>query len=197
MRWIDFAPLAEFVDRSGVTRSIYGCSLLGRFEFIDRQEQLKSLMDAATDDQTWQVLCLNNRSFATAVDRCLQLNGIDPDWVTPEMIEQFLFARFEDGVWKSGWLVEINTRSSASLTDQGKGEGIESTLPNLLALVSLSCDSLSEAIDLAGNMPGNLLLDTIEARGELMKSPEQRAEDVKAANMDALRRDYSGLYQDL
>ena len=193
MKWIDFAPLAEFVDRSGVTRSIYGCSLLGRFEFIDRLEQLKSLMDAATDDETWQVLHLNNRSFATAVDRCLQLNGIDPDWVTPEMIEQFLFARFEDGVWKSGWLVELNARESKP----ANGEGIESTLPNLLALVSLNCDSLSEAIDLAGNMPGNLLLDTIEARGELMKSPEQRAEDVKAANMDALRRDYSGLYQDL
>lgn len=193
IKWIDFAPLAEFVDRSGVTRSIYGCSLIGRFEFADRQEQLKAMLDAAIEGETWQDLYLNNRSFSNAVDRCLQLNGIDPDWLTPETIEQLLFARFEDGEWKSGWLSELNSRESKPST----GEGIESTLPNLLALVSLSCDSLNEAIELASSMPGNLLLDTIEARSELMKSPEQRAEDVKAANMEELRRDYSSLNQDL
>lgn len=191
-KWIDFSPLAEFVDRSGVTRSIHGCSLIGRFEFADRQEQLKAMLDGAIEGETWQDLYLNNRAFANAVDRSLQLNGIDPDWLTPETIEQLLFARFEDREWKSGWLSELNARVSKLST----GEGIESTLPNLLALVSLSCDSLSEAIDLAANMPGNLLLDTIEARGELMKSPEQRAEDVKAANMEGLRRDYSSLNQD-
>lgn len=189
MRWINFAPLAEFVDRSGVTRSIYGCSLIGRFEFIDRQEQLKAMLDAAIEGETWQDLYLNNRSFSNAVDRCLTLNGIDPDWVTPESIEQLLFARFEDGEWKSGWLGELNARESK----QSAGEGIESTLPNLLALVSLSCDSLNEAIELASNMPGNLLLDTIEARSELLKSPEQKAEDDKARNMAALKAEYGNL----
>lgn len=188
VKWLDFAPLAEFVDRSGVTRSICGCSLIGRFEFVDRIEQLKAMLDAAIEGETWQDLYLNNRAFANAVDRSLELNGIDVDWLTPESIEQLLFARFQEGEWKSGWLTELNTRVSKPST----GEGIESTLPNLLALVSLNCDSLSEAINLASGMPGNLLLDTIEARGELTKSPEQKAEDVKAANMAALRKDYPG-----
>jgi hypothetical protein len=188
-KWIDFAPLAEFVDRSGVTRSIYGCSLIGRFEFIDRVEQLKTMLDESIEGETWQDLYLNNRAFATAVDRCLQLNGIDPDWLTPETIEQLLFARHEDGDWKTGWLTELNAR----VGQPSNGESIESTLPNLLALVSLSCDSLNEAIDLATNMPGNLLLDTIEARGDLLKSPEAKAVDSKARNMEALARDYASL----
>ena len=188
-KWIDFAPLAEFVDRSGVTRSIHGTSLIGRFEFVDRLEQLTSMLDAAIDGETWQDLYLNNRAFANAVDRCLTLNGIDPNWVTPESIEQLLFARFEDGEWKSGWLSELNRRESKS----SKGEGIEPTLPNLLALVSLICDSLSEAINLASDMPSGLLLDVIDARSELLKTPEQKAEDEKARNMEALKQDYSSL----
>jgi hypothetical protein len=192
MRWLDFSPLAEFVDRSGVTRSIYGCSLIGRFEFADRQEQLKVMLDAALETETWQDLYLNIRAFSTAVDRCLMLNGIEPDWLTPETIEQLLFARFEDGEWKAGWLTELNTRVSQPST----GESIESTLPNLLAIVSLNCESLSQAIDLASNMPGNLLLDTIDARNELVKTPEQKAEDMKAVNMAELRRDYAGLVSD-
>jgi hypothetical protein len=83
----------------------------------------------------------------------------------------------------------LNTRESKA----SGGESIEATLPNLLAYVSLSCDSLTEAIELATKMPGNLLLDTIDARAQMLKSPEQKAEDVKAANLAELRRDYSEL----
>ena len=188
-KWLDFPPLAEFTDRSGATRSIYGCSLIGRFEFIDRQEQIKHILDTAADDRSWQQLYLENPQFSNAVDRCLALNGIDVDWLTPEIMEQLLFARYGDDEWKAGWLTELNQRESKST----QGATIESTLPNLLALVSLNCESLKEAIDLATNMPGNLLLDTIEARGELTKTPEQKADDEKTRNIAALRSDYDSL----
>ena len=189
VKWLHFPPLAEFIDRSGTTRSIHGCSLMGRFEFIDRQEEIKHILDAADDDRSWQQLYLEHHQFSNAVNRCLALNGIDVDWLTPEIMEQLLFARFEDGGWKAGWLTELNQRESKNTAN----ETIESTLPNLLALVSLNCESLKDAIELAANMPGNLLLDTIEARGELTKTPEQKADDEKARNMAALKADYANL----
>jgi hypothetical protein len=188
-KWLNFPPLAEFIDRSGIVRSIYGCSLMGRFEFIDRQESIKAILDSAADDETWQQLYLSNTQFRTSVDRCLTLNGLDPDWLTPEQIEQLLFARLDGETWKSGWLTELNARESKP----SGGETIKSTLPNLLAYVSLACESLTEAIDLATNMPGNLLLDTIEARGEMLKTPEQKSADEQARNMAVLKADYSKL----
>jgi hypothetical protein len=188
-KWLNFTPLAEFTDRSGIVRSICGCSLVGRFEFIDRQESIKAILDSVSDDETWQQLYLSNTQFRTSVDRCLLLNGLDPDWLTPEQIEQLLFARLDDDIWKSGWLTELNARESKP----SSGETIESTLPNLLAYVSLACESLSEAIDLATNMPGNLLLDTIEARCEMLKTPDQKAADEQSRNMAALKADYSKL----
>ncbi len=189
VEWLNFPPLAEIVDRAGMVRSIYGCSLLGRFEFIDRQEQIKAILDSTSDESTWQELYISNTQFRTSIDRCLMLNGLDPDWLTPQHIEQLLFARLDGDTWKAGWLTELNTRKSKATG----GESIEATLPNMLAYVSLACESLTEAIELANNMPGSLLLDTIEARGEMLKTPEQKAEDERVRNMAALRGDYANL----
>jgi hypothetical protein len=188
-KWLNFPPLAELIDRSGIVRSIYGCSLIGRFEFIDRQTEIKAILDSVADDETWQQLYLSNTQFRTSIDQCLTLNGLDPDWLTPDQIEQLLFARLDGDTWKAGWLTELNNRESKATG----GESIEATLPNMLAYVSLACESLIEAIELATNMPGNLLLDTIEARGEMLKTPEQKAEDEQARNMAALKADYSKL----
>lgn len=190
MKWLNFPPLAEFIDRSGIVRSIYGCSLIGRFEMIDRQTQIKDILDSSPDSTSWQELYISNTQFRTSIDRCLTLNGLEPDWLTPEMIEQMLFVRLDGDAWKAGWLTELNARESKAVSS---GDSIESTLPNMLAYVSLACESLSEAIELASNIPGNLLLDTIESRGEMMKTPEQKAEDEQSRNMAALKNDYSTL----
>jgi hypothetical protein len=40
----------------------------------------------------------------------LQLNGIDLDWLTLDMVEQFVFHRFDSETqeYKAGWLVALN-----------------------------------------------------------------------------------------
>lgn len=192
IRQIDFSPLAEFVDRTGIVRPIYGCSLLGRFEFVDRQEQITQMLDGAASDQTWQQMYIDSKPFANAVNRCLALNGIDPDWLTPTSLEQLLFVRTgDDGEWQAGWLTELNTRESKAVS--ASSDSIESTLPNLLAVLSLNCDSLTEAIELASGVPANLLLDVMDARVELSKTPEQKNADEQAANMASLKNDYASL----
>lgn len=188
-KWLNFSPLAEFKDRSGIVRPIFGCSLIGRFEFVDRQEQIRAILDLSSDDETWQELYISNTQFRVSIDRCLELNGLDPDWLTPDHIEQLLFARLDGDTWKAGWLTELNTRESKATG----GGSIEATLPNMLAYVSLACESLTEAIELATNMPGNLLLDTIESMGEMLKTPEQKAEDEQSRNMAALKAEYRNL----
>jgi hypothetical protein len=180
MQWIDFAPLAEFVDRSGATRSIYGCSLIGRFEFADRLQQLQSILDEHPDS-TLDRLYQEHRQFRQAIDRVLMLNGIDPEWVTMPMIEQLLFVDSDGG---DGCLVGLNAPPSPS----DGGDGGAATLPDLLAALSLNCESLSEAIDLATKMPANLLLDTIESKRRLLKTPEQKEEETKRERLKELRR---------
>ncbi len=193
MRWLDFPPLAEFVDRSGVTRSIRGCSLMGRFEFRDRLEQLKTLLAESPPDSSWEDLYGRNLEFRAVVDRCLQLNHLDADWLTPAIVEQLLIGRKEDGVWLPGWLVELNS-SAPSPSHSQEGDGRELTLAEALAALSTHCPSLIDAIELAQNVPATVLVDTLNAKAEMLKSPEQKQEAVKRTRLEELRQVYHKVF---
>ena len=191
MQWIDFPALATFVDRSGVTRSIRGCALMGRFEFFDLLNQFKLLLDEAAADFVWEELYATDRQLRAVVDRMLYLNGLDPDWLSAGMIEQFLIGREVDGVWLPGYLLEIGLGQPKSEHKIPAGE--EPDLAKMLALLSGHCSGLVEAIDLAQNVPAGLLLDAIAAKAELSKTPEQRADEDKQVQLQYLKENYGRL----
>jgi hypothetical protein len=183
MRWLELGILAEFADRSGIIRRTGGCSLVGRFEFGQRLEQLQGLLEGLAADRSWGDEYGEGGVFAHVVDRLLALNGLETDWFTLEMVSALLFGRVEDGVTRSGWLVELNQGrdTSATLSDQ-KGVSLAESIAGL-------SESLVEALDLAENLPAHLLMDIAAARAEMYKSDEQKAVDKKARVFEELRND--------
>jgi hypothetical protein len=108
MRWLELGILAEFVDRQGIVRKTAGCSIVGRFEFADRLQQLQELLEELPPDRAWVEEYAAAGRFAHVVDRLLTLNGLEPDWLTSEMVSALVFGRMEDGELQPGWLVTLN-----------------------------------------------------------------------------------------
>jgi hypothetical protein len=178
MRWLELGILAEFADRSGVIRQTGGCSLVGRFEFGQRLEQLQELLEGLSPQQPWADEYQRGGRFAHVIDRLLELNGLQTDWLTLDMVSALLFGRVdESGQIMSGWLIELNQGS-------GKAGGKPATLAQSIAGLS---ESLTEALELAQELPAHLLIDIADARGELHKTPEQQAESKKQQIFDELK----------
>lgn len=181
MRWLELGILAEFADRTGAIRQTGGCSLVGRFEFGRRLEQLRDLLQELEPEQVWADEYQRDGRFKHVVDRLLALNGLNVDWLTLDMVSTLLFGRVdEEGNILSGWLIELNQPRTQST----KGE--PTTLAESLAGLS---ESLTEALELAQELPAHLLIDIAHARGEMNKTPEQQAEDKKRQVFEDLRND--------
>jgi hypothetical protein len=183
MRWLELGILAEFADRTGIIRQTGGCSLVGRFEFGQRLEQLQELLEGLPPERAWADEYGRDGRFKHVVDRLLELNGLKADWLTLDMVSALLFGRVdEDGNILPGWLVELNQSGTHPCPSQ---EGIKSsTLAQSIAGLS---ESLVEALELVQELPAHLLIDIADARGEMNKTPEQQAEDKKRRIFDELR----------
>lgn len=178
MRWLELGILAEFADRSGIIRQTGGCSLVGRFEFGQRLEQLQELLEGLPLEQSWADAYGEGGRFAHVIDRLLELNSIKTDWLTLDMVSALLFGRVgENGEVLSGWLIELNQGS-------GKAGGKPATLAQSIAGLS---ESLMEALELAQELPAHLLIDIADARCEMNKTPEQQAESKKQQIFEELK----------
>ena len=173
MRWLELGVLAEFADRTGVIRQTGGCSLVGRFEFGQRLEQMQELLEELPPEQPWADEYRRGGRFAHVVDRLLVLNGLEVDWLTLDMVSALIFGRVDgDGKILPGWLVELNNPT----TDKQVRQGESSSLAQIIAGLS---ESLTEALELADGLPAQLTIDIAQARAEMYKTPEQKAEDKK------------------
>jgi hypothetical protein len=181
MRWLELGVLAEFVDRSGNIRRTGGCSLVGRFEFGQRLEQLQEMLESMSPEQVWADEYHRGGRFAHVIDRLLALNGLETDWLTLDMVSSLLFGSIDgNGEILPGWLVVLNQQGG------GKGGGKSATLAESVAGLS---ESLVEALELATELPAHFLIDIAEARSELYKTPEEKAEDKKRQVFEELRND--------
>ena len=167
----------EFEGQDGVTRTFYGCSIQGLFEFDERIAELSRRLDEANEELTIIELYRRDRRFRFLCDRALLLNGIQPEWVTPAMLEQLLFAREEQeqegGVSiRPGWLIELNTFRKQQPTEEGTTT--LGTKAMLIAALAQQNNSLSEAFAIARSEPAKQVLEVLEAKAELSLTPEER-----------------------
>ena len=177
MRWIDFQPLAEFPDRNNVVRPIYGTTIMGRFEFADRMGDIEQMVSEADESLTWESLYISQPRFRHSIDKALGCWGIDPEWLTPQHIEQLLFMRGDE----CGWLVELA---------KGKGErgkGKEQTLADTLATISTHYQSLQEVLELANNVPADLLVEVLNSKVGIQsqdnsQNPQQKQKEQYLKN---------------
>jgi hypothetical protein len=187
---IHFEPFDgfEFIDRTGVVRTIYGCSTTGIFEFHDRLSQIETLLANAPDTQTWQELYLSDAYFAHCIRSALILNGIDPDWVSLDQVHRLLFPHETAQGWEEGILIAINAPRTS-----GKAEKA-ATLGEVIGAIATHT-TLDKAIELAETVPVKQLQAVMKAKvdGEKAavdggKTERQKRDRAKAkAQLEEMR----------
>lgn len=186
--FIDFKPLADFSDRTGIVRSIYGCTPLGRLEFWERIEQINSLLKQESAEYSWEEVYQLNAAFRHQVNRCLELNGIDPEWLTFAHVEAFLFHRLdpESEEFRPGWLLELNSPPKSEQKPKTDGEVL--TVEELVAAIALTVGNTKEALELASTVrPADSLLGVIEAQSE-MKDSEARERKKRKRTSEKIKK---------
>jgi hypothetical protein len=187
MRWIDLPAMAEFEDRSGVVRKLYGCTILGRYEFADRLADITQILSEIGDDLLWAEEYRKSARLRAAINGALSCWGLQPNWLSVSQIEALLLYRDLDGELRQGWLVELLATNKPA--DKGSGSEVMG-LAGALAAISTHCEGLMEAIDLAANVPGDLLLEMLAAKAEMQKGegkkvPKEKQDFIKQ-NFDKL-----------
>jgi hypothetical protein len=174
MQLIRFPPPADFVDRTGVIREIPTCSLVGRLEFFPRLEAIKQRLEQSDPNDTWESLYYLDIEFRHHIDTCLKLNGIDPDWLTPDMAAAFLMGRYDVDAqdFVQGWLVQLNTpKTPPKGTAGGEGEDA-TTVGALLALAKSYTPDITDAIKLINDIPAEIALDFMHSSNQIAKDAD-------------------------
>lgn len=167
----------EFEAVDGRIRSFYGCSVVGAIEFDERLEELRQALKGQSDGGSTEALYRDDKWIRHLIDRCLELNGIDPSWVTWEMVSQLLFGRTVDGQAREGYLVELNRPEG--VRNVGDASVPLSSRSEVLAAIASHCGSLEGAYRLAETVPSRELWAVLEKKNEFAKPPEERAKAEK------------------
>jgi hypothetical protein len=172
-------PLVSY-EVEGVDGNIHafsGCSLVGKFELDVRLVELQdAIADAALEDEadTLPSLYLKNHWVRWLCDRCLALNGISPDWISPDQLDALLCGQVDDaGNVQPGILIQINTPRPASGTASAEPQG----LADIIAALSHS-EGIQGAIALAQEIPANLLLEIADKRAQQAMPPEAKQQQA-------------------
>jgi hypothetical protein len=188
MQWLDFPAMAECEDRSGMVRRIYGCTVLGRFEFAQRMAVIGRILEKLPNDRLWEQEYCESPRLRAAIDGALACWGLKAEWFAAGQIEALLLFRLEEGMEaKPGWLVEL--LNPPNPLGKGEPEAAAATLAETIAAISTHCASLEEAMNLAANVPVDLLGDVLKSRAK-----QGAGGDAKdRAREDHLKRNYDRL----
>ncbi|MEO1208297.1 MAG: hypothetical protein AAFX78_02025 [Cyanobacteria bacterium J06638_20] len=166
---LTFPEKGRFVDRWGITRPVYGCSLLGRDAFWEGIAELAGRLAETEAPDTFQQRYDWDRQIKYLVEHLLKLNGIDPDWVTLDQAEQLLI-RSTNGA--EGWLLSVNRPKGSPAKGKKAQEPVSTT--EIIASLSLHTGSVDSAIRLADEAPADFIVSILEARAELTAPPKER-----------------------
>jgi len=166
--YLDFSPRAEFVDRLGITRRVALCSLIGQQEFFERITEIAALLGDADAGESWQELYTKSDRFQFLSKRCLELNGIDPEWLTLNDLGPLLIGQEDE----PGWLVALNTPKPAEGKEKGQKDG--ASLAEIVSAIGSMTGSIEEGLRLVAALPAPVLLEILEARVDQTRSPEEK-----------------------
>ena len=114
--------ILEFSDRFENIRSTSGCTIKGKIEFDARLQILGEIINKVQDKDPTKpigIIYLENKEFAHNCDRCLELNGINPEWLTESHIFALLF-KYGKG---AGMLVTLNAINNQGVERGQRAEG--------------------------------------------------------------------------
>ncbi len=174
MQHIDFDGLT-FVDLDGVYRKIYGCPLKQRKELAHALTELHKRL-AASKIRTIAALYDHDPEFQAIAHECLSLCKIDPDWLSVDMMTEFLLPHRKENQPQRPLLEQLNF-PQIERTDE------QATEYDAIAALWAQTQNLEQALRLAGyeedSPPWNELAEVMKARYE--RSPQRQEEmDVEA-----------------
>lgn len=175
----------EFKDCNGLIRTVYGCSLKGVDEFRSRIDVLIELIKAAEAESTVLSLYQHNEQFRHHCDRCLALNGVEPDWLDSkgELLTSLLV--IHEG--QPGMLIRLNQPEQS--TKAADPNAKSATVADLAAVILGLTNDLGKAIEAIERYPAKEVVRIIEARSEqLADSDPAEREKRKRQEWAAERR---------
>ena len=174
--FLDLPAPAEFVDRHGIVRAIATCSPVGRVQFWEAIVRLGQLLEGGNAQDSWWDLHDGNQEFRHLVIRCLELNGVDKDWVNLQQIGYLLF--------EPGYLLQLN-RGEEAIAPSAEEE--ESTLYTYIASLWQATGNPEMAMRMAADVPSIHLDKILEAYGDRLEqsTPEgKKRHDRKKAQRE-------------
>jgi hypothetical protein len=170
---IDFAiDSLEFADRHGIFRTVRGCSLLGLEEFQARLEVLSGILEKVDGETTIACLYKRDKAFRHHCDRCLELNGVELDWLDAKclILESLLF--WHEG--EAGLLVRLNSSEPAP---EGAIESGKSATPYDIgaALLGMSND-LNKVLEQLNTLPAKQVGKILDARSRQVQEANDAAD---------------------
>ena len=184
----------EFADRHGIFRHSYGCSLLGVEEFRARLEALTKRLEVADDLTTIAQLYKRDKLFRHHCDRCLELNGIDLDWLDGKglVLEGLLFIYEGD----AGLLVRLN---SAEPSQPSVSAEEAATIYDVGASLLALSNDLGKVIEQLDTLPAKQASKILEARAKQVAgaNPEEKQKTDRRDWAARMRSKPSGKVIDL
>ena len=173
----------DFTDRHGITRTFYGCSTVGVFEFFELMAEIETRLNSAEEGESWQSIYHRDKRVQWLIQKALTLNGIDPDSVTLTMTESLLLRRKTADGFDVGWLVELNRPVGAQSNERSEA----ATLEQVVGAIATHSASLKEAFEVAETIPARQVQAVMKAKNDLVAPPDQKQQNRATENQRKAR----------
>ena len=173
-----------FDDCNGQRREVLGLPLSKRREFVEYQEVISEYQEGFPDLTPAELYDLE-ADFRTAVNECLNLYGLSPDWVSLAQMVQLFFA-YEGGPGLC-WLLEFPERHR-------KGKLLNPDADPYHHAVAVVWShhpglSLSQVREVCDSVPWGDLEGILEARAELAEEANPGAARITEDDIEEFRQD--------
>lgn len=152
----------EFQDRRGRYQLVYGCTADGYFDFWDYLEKVQVFLQNAPESQSVDSLYVDCDEFRHLCDRCLELSGIDLDWIAPKMIAWLLFAHQVGDTAIEAALVLLNRPTERKYPPLPGGTALDSHTKLMAAIVGAAGGDMAKAVELAKALPTKQFFEVSE-----------------------------------
>lgn len=169
--WLDSGPdTYQFEGVDGEVHSFPGPSVVGAIEFEVRTRELGQAMDQ-NQHLTGIGLYKGHPRFRWLVNRCLEIHGINPLWVSWSQIERLLFGYVDEAGELHGALL-VEAMADASATPQSDAK--PATIAELIASLAPAHGGIQGAIAVLQNLSPRQLGDILQAKKKMAEKQDPK-----------------------
>jgi len=182
----------EFRDRRGRYQRIEGVSGDGYFAFWGDEHtpgvysRMMDLFQENEQHQTVEQLYVYCTQFRYLCDQCLELSGIDIDWIAPKMLAWLLFAHQSGDTVIEAALVLLNRLSERKHPPLQGGSAVNTYTKLVAAAVNASDGDMGKATELLQNLAAKQFFAVSEELAWQRSSDDDKLKAQIAQDPEAL-----------